>query len=111
MSIVEIRNAADYDRFLQNADRAIIFYGSKNCGHCQNAAREIANFAQQFPDVHFAHVEVTEVKVDNIGPVPVFVYYRRAVPVNSGISVKSAVPVNSVIGWNPSAINTMLASM
>jgi thiol-disulfide isomerase/thioredoxin len=75
--IKEIRNLEDHDEFIKNNTRGVIFFGSKYCPHCQEMEPVVKDLAKQYPRVKFAHVETTEVNVENVGGVPSFVGYKN----------------------------------
>lgn len=79
---MEITNYPEHEEFINKNERAVIFFGSNQCGHCRHMVPEIEKMRAQYPTVNFAHVEVTKVRVNNVGPVPIFVNYLRGVPVD-----------------------------
>lgn len=98
MSIVEITNYTDHQNFIKDNERAVIFFGSKNCGHCTHIAPIFKTIAIEYPEIKFGHVEVTKVKTKNIDGVgvPQFVGYVRTVP------------VEVIVGASPDDIVAML---
>ena len=89
--VVEIKNANETDSFIGNNNKAIIFFGSIRCGHCRNMIPIFEKMAKQYPSIAFGHIEVTEVEVENIKGVPVFVAYKNHQPIDSvlGANLKS----------------------
>lgn len=94
--VIEITNSNENDSFIANNNKAIIFFGSIRCPHCRNMVPVFDKMAQQYPSIAFAHVEVTEVEVENINGVPVFVAY------------KNHIPVDSVVGASPQSLTKMI---
>lgn len=84
-NIVEIRSNQDQNNFIHNNRKGILFFGSKFCGHCRNITPVFHKMVNEYPDVRFGHVEVTEVTVEGIEGVPVFVSYRNGVPVDMSV--------------------------
>lgn len=76
--VVEINGPADFDREIENNRLAVVFYGSKNCGHCKSMKDDYATLSMRYTTVKFVHVEITKVKVDGLDTgVPVFVMYKE----------------------------------
>jgi thiol-disulfide isomerase/thioredoxin len=99
-SIFEIKTASDSQSFVKNNPRGIIFYGSKTCGHCIAMKPYINEMAAKYPKIAFAHVEVSEVKVDKLGSgVPVFIGYYKGKA------------VDKVVGANKSGVAKMIAKI
>lgn len=80
--MMEINTFDEHEAFIANNPRGIIFFGSQRCPHCVSAKPVVDNLARQYPQVKFAHVEVSRVKTENIKGVPVFVGYRNGQPVD-----------------------------
>jgi len=80
--VVELTDFSQQESFIATNPRALIFFGSNSCGHCRNMIPVIERMTSIYPTVAFAHVEVTNVKVNNVGGVPVFVIYLSTVPVD-----------------------------
>lgn len=76
MSVFEIRNGPDHAATIKKP-KAVIFFGSKRCGHCQHMKEPFANLARNNPGITFAHVEVTEVPSANADLTPIFVAYKN----------------------------------
>lgn len=82
LGVAEITNFDQHQGLIANNDRVVIFLGSERCGHCRTMVPVVQKFARQYPNVAFGHVEITKVKTENVGPVPVFVGYRDHNPVD-----------------------------
>lgn len=80
--MLEITTADEQDRFVANNRKCVIFMGSVKCGHCISAKPFVENLIKKYPNVKFAHVEVSKVKVDGLKGVPVFIGYRNGDAVN-----------------------------
>lgn len=76
-SVIEITNGPQHDSFINQNQRAMIFFGSERCGHCREMGPVYEQLARAYPSVAFAHVEVSRVKTENIDGVPVFVGYSN----------------------------------
>ena len=83
--IIEINNFDEHEAFISNNERGIIFFGSVRCSHCRNITPVVEKLSVQYPSIRFGHVEVTEVDVENIKGVPVFVAYKMQVPIDVAI--------------------------
>lgn len=99
MPVTELTSAAQYDKFLTNNDRAIVFYGSKECGYCRSAAPVFEKLSDKHPDLAFAHIEVTKVKVAKMEGMPTFVCYRNQEP------------IDKVVGFNEKGINRLIRNV
>lgn len=78
MSIKELRSQSEIDKFIRDNDKALIFYGTRSCGHCVNAGPTFMSLASRFPNVKFAHVEVSEVKLNEMfRGYPAFGFYTN----------------------------------
>ncbi len=75
-AIRELRNKNDEVDFIKSNPSCIIFFGSKTCGHCRNITPFVRDLAARYPRVAFAHVEVSEIKVEDVEGVPAFVGYK-----------------------------------
>lgn len=75
MSISELESMHEEEVFTQQNHRCLIFFGSVACGHCRDITPYIEDMAHEYPDVAFAHVEVSAVKVEDVADVPTFVFY------------------------------------
>lgn len=76
MSITELNSSEQYDRFVQQNQNILIFFGMHSCGHCVQAQRFVQEIAQDYPELAVAHVEVSKVKVKGLTGVPAFLLYR-----------------------------------
>jgi thiol-disulfide isomerase/thioredoxin len=96
--IIEITSDRDEQSFINNNPRAVVFFGSAHCGHCQHMKPIIEALAIEYPQIKFAHVEVSKVSVDmqHFEGVPLFVGYR------------SGNPVNVIVGADENAVTTMV---
>jgi thiol-disulfide isomerase/thioredoxin len=94
--VFEITNFDEHEAFIANNDKAVIFFGSRGCPHCRNMVPIIEEMANKYKTVAFAHIEVSEVEVENVDGVPVFVGYRMHVP------------VGVVLGASPNKITNMI---
>ena len=80
MSITEL-TSRDAQLQLMQSPKCVIFFGSAHCGHCMKMGPIFSQLASQYRNTAFGHVEVSNLKVDNLGPgVPVFVFYRNGEP-------------------------------
>ena len=98
-SVVEITNGPEHDSFINQNQRAIIFFGSDRCGHCREMASVYQQLTRAYPSVAFAHVEVSRVKTENIDGVPVFVGYS-----NGGY-------VDTVLGANKKELLSLITKL
>ena len=98
-SITELKNYVDHDEFIKNSPKAVIFFGSVYCGHCREITPLFKQLSRQNPSVSFAHIETSEVEVENVSGVPVFVAY------------KSGVPVEIVLGSKKDKLESMVKKM
>lgn len=76
-SILEIKNCGDHDKLIDAGGPVVIFFGSKNCGHCHTIKPHVVKLAAENSNTKFAHIEVTELQCNNISGVPAFVAYRN----------------------------------
>lgn len=81
-NIVEISTFDEHESFINNNPKCIIFFGSHRCPHCVSAKPLIEDLARKHPQVKFAHVEVSQVKTENITGVPAFVGYNNGQPID-----------------------------
>lgn len=96
--MVEINDADDFDSFLQNNKKGIVFFGSLSCGHCRSITPYVQELVKQYPDIGFAHVETSRVRTNNLKGVPVFCAY------------KNGQAVDKVVGANKPALQSMIAT-
>lgn len=96
---VEITNDQEEQIFIDNNPRALIFFGSIKCSHCRNMVPVIDKMSLEYPSIAFGHVEVTNVDVENVNGVPVFVGYLNQVP------------IEVIEGARPEKLKTMLESL
>jgi thiol-disulfide isomerase/thioredoxin len=94
--VIEITNFNEHESFIANNKRAVIFFGSIKCGHCRNMVPVVGKMAEQYPTVAFGHIEITEVEVENVDGVPVFVGY------------KDQIPIDMVLGASPKTLTNMI---
>ena len=76
MSITELNGNEEYDRFLQQHQYSLIFFGSDSCPHCHEIAPFVEELAHNYPQLAVAHIEVTRVEVKGLPGVPVFLLYQ-----------------------------------
>jgi thiol-disulfide isomerase/thioredoxin len=100
-SIYEITDGESHHNFIQEHSKAVIFFGSQFCGHCNNVMDIYPRLAATYPDVAFAHVEVSTVKPKpiNLEGVPTLAFYRNQVA------------VDKVVGANENAIHEALSQL
>lgn len=79
--VVQLSSYVDHDKFIDNNNHSVIFFGSKNCHHCRDMVSFFEDLAENYPSVKFGHIEVTKVNVKNVNGVPVFVIYKNKQPV------------------------------
>lgn len=77
MSVQQLTTREQEDSLIASSKVLIIFFGSKNCGHCVSMKPVFTTFSQQYPSITFACVEVTDVDVQNISAYPTFVFYKN----------------------------------
>ena len=94
--IIEINNFNDHESFIHNNERGVIFFGSVNCPHCHDMVPFFQDISVKYPNVGFAHVEVTKVDVDNVNGVPVFVAYQAGNPVDTVVGARTKSLVNMI---------------
>lgn len=94
--VIQITNSEESDDFISNNHRGVIFFGSVRCPHCRTMSPIYEELANKYRSVAFAHVETSEVEVDNLDGVPVFVAY------------KDGKPIDTVLGSRPEALTTMI---
>lgn len=86
---IEIKNFRDYKSFKETHQRAIVFYGSKDCDACIEFKPLYERIANRYHDLAaFAYVDIN-VCVLNFSTVPVFVSFLNGVENNNmeGVSV------------------------
>lgn len=81
MSVTELTSDYHEQQFINTHERAVIFFGSERCPHCRDMVPVIHDMARKYSSIGFAHVEVSEIEVENVKGVPVFVGYRNQNPV------------------------------
>lgn len=82
MSVTEIRSRSHHDNFTSGNQRAVVFFGSKGCGHCKRMVPVINDMSKNNPHIKFAHVETSEIETEGLdGSVPKFVGYKEGEPV------------------------------
>jgi hypothetical protein len=79
--VVELTSHIEHDNFIENNKKCVIFFGSKNCGHCSSMVPFTEDLALKNPNIKFGHIEITKVNTENINGVPVFVIYENKLPV------------------------------
>lgn len=95
--VIEITNSTEENNFINNNGKAVIFFGSERCHYCRNMIPIYQNLANKYPDVAFAHVEISRVAVDGLDSgVPLFIGY------------KNGVHVGTVLGANTNALSSMI---
>jgi len=90
MSVVEVKSLSHHNEIVSNQPSAIIFFGSKRCGYCEKMKPVVSDMAKNNRKITFAHVETSEIPVDNLEAVPIFVGYKnnQAVDVVRGADIK-----------------------
>lgn len=90
-SVVEINNINEEESFIRNNKLAIIFFGSKSCGHCASITPIYNKLSNKYKGIKFGHIESSKIKVDNLQFVPTFVVYQNSNPIDKleGASEKS----------------------
>ena len=88
--IYEITDGYMHDDFIAAHNKAVIFFGSKSCGHCIHMLPVYEELAQQYPNIGFAHIEVTKVnpKPINLEGVPSFAIYRNHIAVDKVVGAR-----------------------
>lgn len=94
--VTEITNFDEHEAFIATNDRGVLFFGSMRCPHCRTMVPVIEDMAEKYPTVKFGHIEVTEVEVENVEGVPVFVGY------------KYQTPIDKVVGASPKTLTNMI---
>lgn len=94
--VIEITNFNEHESFIANNDKEVLFFGSIRCSHCHKMVPIVEKIAEQYPTVAFGHIEVTEVEVENVDGVPVFVGY------------KNQIPIDIVVGASPNKLTNMI---
>jgi thioredoxin-like negative regulator of GroEL len=79
---VEITTVTQHDDFIETHDQCVLFFGSERCGHCHEIKPFFAQLAAQYPQIGFAHIEVTQVETWHIEVIPIFVFYEHQVPIH-----------------------------
>jgi thiol-disulfide isomerase/thioredoxin len=77
MSITELRSQTEIDNFIKQNPRSIIYFGTQNCGHCRNADPIYRSLVSKYPNVKFAHVEVSKVQTEPFRGYPAFAFYTN----------------------------------
>lgn len=95
-SVTEITNFDEHESFIANNDRAVLFFGSIVCSHCRAMAPIVEKLSKYYPTVKFAHIEVSEVKVENVEGVPVFVGYKYKTPVGKVLGSDQKMLINMI---------------
>lgn len=81
-TMTEIISVEQYDNFVHKNNKCLVFYGSEGCGHCQHIKPKVYQLVKQYPNIKFAHIEVTKVHVDNLDGVPIFVGFHDGTAVD-----------------------------
>lgn len=95
--MTEITGGTDLDNFTAAHPRAVVFYGSVNCGHCRAITPLVQQLAKEYPTVSFAHCETSVVKVDGLEGVPTFIGYRDNRPIQRVLGAEQDELVQMVI--------------
>lgn len=84
MHLQEINDHDAEQNFIFVNPKAVIFFGSKTCGHCVHMLEPCRQLSDQYPEVKFAHVEITKVdpKPINLDVFPIFAIYYNQVPID-----------------------------
>ena len=80
--MLDISTRAEEDRIINNYDKSVFFYGSRNCGHCKQIQPFVETLERSFPNIKFVHIEVTGRKVDGLRGAPTFVLYYNHQAIN-----------------------------
>jgi thioredoxin 1 len=88
--IYEIVDGETHDNFIESHPKVVIFFGSQNCGHCRHMIPVYEELSNAFPNIAFAHVEVSRVdpKPINLEGVPTFAIYNNQVAVNKVVGAR-----------------------
>jgi thioredoxin-like negative regulator of GroEL len=102
IKLTEINDINTYNKFISTNNKCIMFFGSQSCHNCRDIQPKIEQMIYQYPNVKFAHIELTKTTI-NIIPkqyqnqgIPLFVCYK-----NSRIT-------DNVLGANEEAIIVMI---
>lgn len=95
----EIKNSGQADSFVKQNKLGVIFFGSARCPHCRNMTSTVEELATKYNLVAFAHVETSEVEVENLDAVPVFLAY------------KDGEPVDMIVGASPKSLGSMVENL
>ena len=80
MSVVELKSSDHHKQFV-NTPSAVVFFGSKRCGYCKQMKPVVQDMSKKHSRTKFGHVETTEMNVDNLEAVPIFIGYKNGEPV------------------------------
>lgn len=75
--MVEITSVEQYEDIVHGTNKCLVFFGSKFCSHCTEIKPFVNQLVKKYPNIKFAHIEVTEMHIDNLDGVPVFIAYRN----------------------------------
>lgn len=87
-NVYELTNGDEQDAFVASYRKCIIFFGSVNCGHCQNIKPYFETLVQNYPAITFAHVEVSKHKVEGLSGVPTFCGFANGQAVETIIGAR-----------------------
>lgn len=80
MSLIEINSDAEEHQFIKNNSRAVIFFGSANCGHCRDITPWFEDLVNKYGSIAFGHVETSRIPVADMDGAPTFAGYTDGVP-------------------------------
>ena len=103
--ITEINDLINYNKFISTNNKCFIFFGSERCPHCQNIKSKINQLVNEYPNIKFCHIEVTN-KTHNIIPSQ---YQESGIPLF--ICYKNNLLVGSVIGEDEEAVVKMIKNL
>lgn len=105
LTMVEITDLTSYDKFISTNKKCLVFFGSERCPHCRNIKPKINQLVNQYPNVKFCHIEVTN-ETYNIIPSQ---YQQSGLPLF--ICYKDTVLVDTVIGGDEGAVIKMIENL
>lgn len=103
--ITEINDLTNYDKFISTNNKCFVFFGSERCPHCRNIKPKIAQLVNEYPNIKFCHIEVTN-KTHNIIPSQ---YQESGIPLF--ICYKDKLIVGTVIGGDEKAVIKMIENL
>ena len=98
-TVTMLSSAEDERTFCNSSNtsnKVMIFFGSDYCPHCHDMKDFYSSLPSKYPSCKFGYVETSQIEVDNLDGVPVFVLYRNCVP------------VDKVVGASPDKVTNLL---